>query len=99
MPTSWVKKAPILSDMQRIDLTNAKTMKKVKLFCKKKNLIAPSGFIRKSSFHYGKYIDKKPVSVLSLSAMNLNSSPGYDVKVLVVFDRFVVGPDASLLHG
>ena len=51
-------------------------MKKVKLLCKKKSIIAPSGFIRKSSFHYGKYIDKKLVSVISLSAMNLNNTPG-----------------------
>ena len=75
MPTSWAKTAPVLAGMQRIDLKHAATMRKVRLLCKKKHIAPPSNFVLKS-FHYGKYIKKKLVSVLSLSVMNLNKTPG-----------------------
>ena len=76
MPTSWAKKAPIVSGMQRIDLKHAETIRAVRALCKRKKLRPPSDIILDSAFHYGKYRNKKLVSVLSLSVMNLNKTPG-----------------------
>ena len=50
MPTSWVKKAPNVQGMQRIDLTNTTTMRKVTALCKHQKLKPPSGFVRSHSF-------------------------------------------------
>lgn len=36
----------------------------------------PKEFVRHHSFHYGKYNQKKLVSILSLSVVNLNHTPG-----------------------
>ena len=76
MPTSWVKTPPVLEGMQSLDLTNSKTSARVSKLCKQKHLKPPSAFIRTNSFHYGKYENNKLVSVISLSAMNLNKMPG-----------------------
>ena len=76
MPTSWVKTPPVLEGMQSLDLTNLKTSARVSKLCKQKRLKPPSAFIKTNSFHYGKYDNNKLVSVISLSAMNLNKMPG-----------------------
>eukprot|EP00966_Prymnesium_polylepis_P244527 5655675-Prymnesium_polylepis.2 len=76
MPTSWVKTAPMLTGMQRIDLDDIKTMRKATALCKKKKLCPPSGFVKKYSFHYGKYDHQKLISIISLCVMNLNNTPG-----------------------
>ena len=55
---------------------NAKTCGRVAKLCKLKCLKPPSAFIKTNSFHYGKYENNKLVSVISLSAMNLNKMPG-----------------------
>ena len=62
--------------MQPIDLVNATTMRKVSALCKTQKLLPPSGFVKTNSFHYGKYRQKKLISVLSISVMNLNKTPG-----------------------
>ena len=76
MPTSWVKTPPVLAGMQLLDLTDSNTSERVSKLCKKKCLNPPSAFMKTNSFHYGKYANKKLVSVISLCAMNLNKTPG-----------------------
>ena len=76
MPTSWVKTSPTLEGMQRIDLANNTTMRKVAALCRHQSLNPPSGFVREHSFHYGKYNNKKLVSFLSLCVTNMNNAPG-----------------------
>lgn len=76
MPTSWVKTAPTVEGMQRIDLDDAATMRKVKKLCKRQTLKPPSGFVRSHSFHYGKYESNKLISLLSICVANLNGMPG-----------------------
>eukprot|EP00966_Prymnesium_polylepis_P057943 1342001-Prymnesium_polylepis.1 len=76
MPTSWVKTPPVLEGMQSLDLTNSETSARVSKLCKQKHLMPPSAFIKTNSFHYGKYKNNKLVSVMSLSAVNLNRMPG-----------------------
>lgn len=76
MPTSWVKTAPNVEGMQRIDLTDAATMRKVNALCKRQQLKPPSGFVRSHSFHYGKYNKNALISILSICVANLNGMPG-----------------------
>ena len=76
MPTSWVKTPPVLDGMQSLDLTDSNTSGRVSKLCKQKSLNPPSAFIETNSFHYGKYENNKHVSVISLSSMNLNKTPG-----------------------
>ena len=76
MPTSWVKTAPKVKGMVRINLNNGTTMREVTMLCKKMALEPPKKFVKHHSFHYGKYKQKKLVSIISLSTMNLNNIPG-----------------------
>ena len=76
MPTSWVKTAPKVKGMVRINLNNGTTMREVTMLCKKMALLPPKKFVKHHSFHYGKYKQKKLVSIISLSVMNLNNTPG-----------------------
>lgn len=76
MPTSWVKTAPLLVGMQRINLNDNNTMRSVRSLCQKKRIRPPKGFIKKNSFHYGKYDENELISFISLCVMNLNNTPG-----------------------
>lgn len=55
MPSLWNKTAPVLTGMQRIDLTNKKTMRKVSALCKLQHILNPPlRFIKSNLHHYGK---------------------------------------------
>ena len=51
-------------------------MRKVAKLCKMKQLKPPGGFVKKHSYHYGKYENNKLVSILSISVMKMNNMPG-----------------------
>ena len=76
MPTSWISKPPIVKGMPPIDLECKKTLRQVRALCKKKALLPPSGFVLSHSHYYGKYDADKLVSVLGISAVNMNKTPG-----------------------
>ena len=44
--------------------------------CRLKQLKPPSAFVNTNSFHYSKYENAKLTSLISLSVMDLNKSPG-----------------------
>ena len=76
MPTSWVKTDLKVEGFQRIELTKKSTMKAAHALCKKQLIVSPSGVIKKNAFHYGRYENRKLVSLLSLRVANLNKKPG-----------------------
>ena len=76
MPTSWIKTAPTVHGMQRLDMKNARVSREVSSLCKERSIQPPSATVKKHSFHYGKYANRRLVSVLSLCIMNLNRTPG-----------------------
>lgn len=51
-------------------------VRKAAALCKQRHLRPPSGFVKNHSYHYGKYENKKLISILSLSVMKLNNTPG-----------------------
>lgn len=90
MPSGWVQTPPFVKGMQLLDLCNRITFQQVSALCKKQKLLPPKGFVKNSSFHYGKYDGNTLVSVLSLSIMKLNKTPGsiaISVDIAVSFDK------------
>eukprot|EP00966_Prymnesium_polylepis_P079855 1850461-Prymnesium_polylepis.1 len=67
MPTSWVKKAPVVHGLTRIDLSCKKEMYRVSKLCQAQRLVPPSGFVKSVSFFYGKYECSKLTAVIGLS--------------------------------
>jgi hypothetical protein len=76
MPTGWSNTRLLVDGMQPLNLRNRKTMRAVTALCKKRKLKPPKGFVKKHSYHYGKYENGTMVSFLSLCVMKLNNIPG-----------------------
>ena len=76
LPTSWTKTRLPVFGMYPIDMTDRDTMRRVTKLCTQTKLRPPKAFVKKHAHHYGRYEGETLVSVLSLSVLNLNNTPG-----------------------
>lgn len=76
MPTSLVTKAHVVKGMQLIDMNCPKVRRQAVALCNSQELTFPPKRMLKTGVHYAKYRGKTMISLLSITQMKLNRTPG-----------------------